>query len=131
MPACFAIDKALTEQINRTLQSPVCECKDCQRYYQYMKQLPATAKEFFTESGIEPDMCQELWAYLSDDNGYTHYSGFFYIAVKSAPLSERFTITTDWKTLDYGFCSFQIRLEYLADGKPILGFEAHLPIESH
>ena len=25
MPACFAIDKALTEQINRTIQSPMCQ----------------------------------------------------------------------------------------------------------
>ena len=77
MSAYFEIDKTLTEQINRTIQTPICECEDCQYYYQYMKQLPVTAKEFFVESGIDPEKCQELWAYFPNDNGYTHYSGFF------------------------------------------------------
>ena len=55
MSAYFEIDKTLTEQINRTIQTPICECEDCQYYYQYMKQLPVTAKEFFVESGIDPE----------------------------------------------------------------------------
>lgn len=128
MPAYFSIDKTRTEQINQAIDDPLCECDNCQWFYYYMKHIPAAAKEFFLESGLDPEKCQELWAYFPHDNGHAHYSGFFYIAIKSSPISKPFTISSDWKVFGYGSFSFQVRLEYTIDDKqPILGFEAHLP----
>ena len=115
MPDYFEIDKIQTEQINLNVAAHRCECSDCQWYYQYMQHLPASAKAFFEASGIEPVKCQELWAYFPNDNGFSHYS---------------FYITQTWRTLEYGICSFRIRLEYTTDGKTILGFEASLPVEN-
>ena len=129
MPDIFEIDKLQTERINFALESHRCECSDCQRYYRFMEQLPPSAREFFVVSGIDPVKCQELWAYFPNDNGFTYYSGYFYIAIKKAKALKPFNISKDWKTLDYGICCFRIRLEYTTDGKSILGFEASLPIE--
>lgn len=128
MSQYFEIVKYQTEQINRTVEPFICDCPDCQRYYKYMKQLPESAKAFFEESGIDPVKCQELWAYFPDDNGYTHYSGYFYIAVTDAKVSKPFNITKEWKTLDFVDCIFRVRLEYTTAGKTILGFEADLPV---
>ena len=125
----FEIDKLQTKRINLTVAACRCECPDCQWYYQYMQHLPSSAKAFFETSGIDPEKCQELWPYCPDDNGFICYSGYFYIAVKKAKNSKPFNITETWKTLDYGICSFRIRLEYTTDGKIILGFEARLPRE--
>lgn len=128
MSVSFKIDKLGTQQIHSSLELNMCDCPDCQRYYQYMKQLLLPAKTFFEEAGIDPMKCQELWAYFPDDNGYVHYSGFFYVSVKPAESSGPFIVTEDWKTLDYGICSFRVRLEYTADKKTIIGFEADLPV---
>lgn len=130
MLCTFEIDRFQTEQINLAVKSHRCECSDCQWFYRYMNQLPSSAKAFFVETGIDPVKCQELWAYFPNDNGFTHYSGYFYIAVKKAAASKPFNITRNWKTLDFGFCSFRIRLEYTTEGKTILGFEANLPMEN-
>lgn len=130
MPDFFEIDKIQTEQINLNVAAHRCECSDCQWYYQYMQHLPASAKAFFEASGIEPVKCQELWAYFPNDNGFSHYSGYFYVAVKKVKTSTPFYITENWRTLEYGICSFRIRLEYTTDGKTILGFEASLPVEN-
>ncbi len=128
MCASFKINKVRTEQINRSIESHMCDCPDCQRYYRYIKQLPPPAKAFFEETGTDPVKCQELWAYFPSDNGYTHYSGFFFIAVKPSALSGRLTLTKDWKTLNFGSCTFRVRLEYTSDKKSIMGFEADLPV---
>lgn len=37
-------------------------------------------------SGIDPEKYQELWAYFPNDNGFTHYSGYFYIAVNKVNI---------------------------------------------
>ncbi|MCI8563851.1 MAG: hypothetical protein HFH69_10085 [Lachnospiraceae bacterium] len=54
----FEIDKLETEQINRSLPSDMCGCPDCQRYYQYMKQLPLPAKTYFEVAAIAPEKCR-------------------------------------------------------------------------
>lgn len=123
----FEIDKLETEQINRSLPSDMCSCPDCQRYYQYMKKLPLPAKTFFEAMGIAPEKCQELWAYFPNDNGYSHYCGFFFIVVRPVEIPGSFALTKDWKTFDYDECSFRVRLEYMDDKKTIMGFEADLP----
>lgn len=98
----FEIDRLQTEKINHAVKSHRCECSDCQWFYRYMNQIPSSAKAFFVETGIDPVKCQELWAYFPNDNGFTHYSGYFYIAVKKTEASKPFNITRDWKTLDFG-----------------------------
>lgn len=67
MSAYFEIDKTQTEQMNHTIQSPMCECKDCQWYYQYMKQLPDSIRVYNTASERIKNLCALLW---SDNHSY-------------------------------------------------------------
>ena len=127
MAGYFEIDRALTERINRDVEGLLCDCEDCQRYYRYMAQLPANAKEFFEVAGLDPQKCQELWGYYTDEHGYTHYDGFFYIAVKSTPAPKRFSISAERKAFTYGQFSFRVRLSHLTTGALILQFDAALP----
>lgn len=122
------IDPYQTKKINHDAEEISCNCSDCQRYCKLMKQLPASAEAFFKENGLEPMKCQELWAYHPNDNGYHHYCGYFNIAVCETESQALFCITEDWKTFAYDGCRFRVRLEYTTEGKPILGFEADLPI---
>ncbi len=123
----FEIDPFLTRKISESVEPVSCECPDCQWYCEFMKQLPVSAAAFFAETGLDPLKCQELWGYHTHDNGYNHYSGFFYIAVNKTEQESRFCITGDCKTLEYDICRFRIWLEGTRDGKTILGFEADLP----
>lgn len=129
MHTVLSIDKDKTKELSNSIDFIPCDCNDCKHYYECIKELVPEAKLFFDSIGIVLDKCQELWCYFPDDNGFSHYSGYFKVAMKASAKKSKDSITKNWEALDFGKCHFRIRLEIDKNGNTILGFEADLPLE--